>query len=260
MKGWIAVALASCIAMPAAAQAWSAADSSTLAARRLREAADKREFFERALQTGGGTYLHMALEAVSQCLLVNGASAFGAEARLAGWLKGQPQYEKRIRAARLIIEPCHGFELSPVSNTEISALRSRVAAEKDAMGRAHALGNLKRPEGDGDARALSRELIATGDPHVIRLVALDMRRRSAGVLSQDGELSAWMWALCDLGIECDPDSHVGRTACLAGECDWRHIDEVGARVFGNAGAKVSRERKDAVAEALRKRDWKALGL
>jgi hypothetical protein len=65
-------------------------ESAVVVARRLRIASDHRAFYDRALETGGGAHLHMALEAVTQCAWVNGSSAILAEQRMAAWLKGQP--------------------------------------------------------------------------------------------------------------------------------------------------------------------------
>src|SRR2546421_12308363 len=44
--------------------AWSPHDSPAIVAQRWHEARNKREFFERALATGGGAYLHFAGKAL----------------------------------------------------------------------------------------------------------------------------------------------------------------------------------------------------
>ena len=250
---------------PAAAQEWKRSDPPEVAARRLREMEDKREFYDRALEIGGGTYLYMALEAALRCVLPGSLGMGGAEQQLAATFAGKPDAAKRLRAVQDMLFGCDRFRERPVGKIEMARLRQRIAEQPDAMGRAYALGHLGRPADREAARALARELIASDDAHVIRWVGLYLVSPKGPAAGADSaavkrDANAWPWALCDLGMECDPQSHLGRVACFVGECGWKHIDEVGERLFTGAAGAVRRADKDALVTAVRQRDWKRLGL
>jgi hypothetical protein len=142
-----------------------------------------------------------------------------------------------------------------VSNEEISDLRMRVADEQDAIGRAHALARSSAPRGEREVRDLRRELVATGDPHVIRWsrsTCIGAAPSKPTCRPGTGRCATWdstatrkaTWGL-----------RLASPAIANGTASTRP-----ARAFSPAGERVSRERKEQIVAALRNRDWKTLGL
>ena len=91
---------------PAAAP-WSALDAPSIVAQRWQAAADKRDFYEHALRTGGGAYLHFAGKALAQCGAVNRLGVIGAEQRFGQTHRANdPTLPRRIEAFRASIAGC----------------------------------------------------------------------------------------------------------------------------------------------------------
>jgi hypothetical protein len=247
--------------------AWSAQDPPAVVAQRWQEAADKRDFYERALATGGGAYLHFAGKALAQCGAVNRLGVIGAEQRFGSTHRANdPSLPRRIEAFRASIAGCDGFEAHAVGGDEENTIYQRLLAAGDLVGRIYAykLWALSAARSD-EARATLVQALDSRDPELLALVypAVVAREFAARVgeakapTDMQDELDAWRWALCDLGADCGPASAYGRSLCVGrGLCDWGTIDEVAEKVFPGATS----ERKHAIVAGVLARDWSKLGL
>jgi hypothetical protein len=250
---------------PPAAQ-WSPQDSPAVAARRWRDAADKRAFYDRALETGGGAYLHYAGKSLAACAAVNRLGVIGAEQRFASSQRADdPTLPRRIEAFRASIAGCEGFEARAVPAEDEAALFQRLLSSPDLVGRIYAtkLWALTGSRGD-EARAVLRQTVETRDAELLALVypalvAREFASPDTAPKTEDiqNELDAWRWALCELGTDCSPASAYGRALCSGGGlCEWRRVDEIAAAAFPGANA----ERKDEIVARVRAGDWTKLGL
>ena len=250
-----------------AATPWSPHDSASLVAQRWHSASDKREFYDQALRTGSGAYLHFAGKALAACGAVNRLGMIGAEQRFGATHRANdPTLTRRIEAFRASIAGCDGFEERPVSADEEAAILQRLVASGDLLGRIYKF-KLWAPtaaRGD-DARATLVQALDARDPEILALVhqAIVAREFAQRPLSANGgddmqdELDAWRWALCELGSDCAPRSAYGLALCSSrGLCDWSSVDEVAAKLYPGATAK----RKDEIVARVRAGDWSKLGL
>jgi hypothetical protein len=252
---------------------WRMDDPPAIVARRLRDATDKRAFYDRALAIGGGGHLLMAREAAVQCIDVQWKGMVEVERNVSTFLlrRNDGQYARRLAAYRSIFQGCEGFETRPLARDEWSDLNARIAAQPDLTGLA-----FRGIRWDEDSHPqvvkLLRALIVSGDPHLIEIAGHRLRshehqwqdRAKWTAARQEKwwrDEAAWEWALCDLGKECGPESRYGRRICaIHGLCEWGHIDEIAARVWNTQHGSVSRERKEEIVSAIRARDWARLGL
>src|SRR5438105_9239404 len=118
---------------------WSPQDAPAIVAQRWHAAANKREFFERAVATGGGAYLHFAGKALAACGSVNRLGVIGAEQRFGSSHRASdPTLPRRIEAFRASIAGCDAFESRAVGADEESALFQRLVASADLVGRIYA--------------------------------------------------------------------------------------------------------------------------
>lgn len=254
------------IEMRPAATPWSAQDAPSIVAQRWQAAADKREFYEHALRTGGGAYLHFAGKALAQCGAVNRLGVIGAEQRFGQTHRANdPTLPRRIEAFRASIAGCDGFEDRAVGSDEEAAIYQRLLSAGDLVGRIYAnkLWALTAARND-EARATLVQALDSRDPEVLVLVypaivAREFASRAGEKAPDDmqDELDAWRWALCELGADCGPASPYGRSLCTGrGLCDWERIDEVAERAFPGATS----ERKHAIVAEVLAGDWSKLGL
>jgi hypothetical protein len=238
---------------------WKPDDAPMSVARRLREAKDKRAFFDRAITIGGGAHLQMARQAIDACQPVRQAGMVGAEQRFVMQIRSDdPMYHRRLDAFRALFASCEGFERRPVTIDEWKSLEQRRAELRDVTATAIAL--QRRELEPAEARRVARTLLETGDAWLIGNVStyLMQERLSAIRLANLGdelareinrEQHAWLWAVCELGSDCGPDSYIGKADCaLRGLCD------------GGAPDERLRELKDQILAAIRSRDWAKLGL
>ena len=246
---------------------WSPQDAPAIVAQRWHAAANKREFFERAVATGGGAYLHFAGKALAACGSVNRLGVIGAEQRFGSSHRASdPTLPRRIEAFRASIAGCDAFESRAVGADEESALFQRLVASGDLVGRiyAHKLWALTATRSE-DARATLVQALDARDPELLQLiypaiVARGFAARGQGETAADDmqdELNAWRWALCDLGADCSPGSAQGRSLCAGrGLCEWASVDEIAQAAYPGATA----ERRDEIVARVRAGDWSKLGL
>jgi hypothetical protein len=237
---------------------WKSTDLPATVARRMRDAADKRAFYDRAVSVGGGAHLMMARLAASRCREVTGLGMVGAQQDAARMIPANdPDFETRMAAARSLIAGCEGFEMLPIAAADLDALDKRLAQETDLTARAFALSRETRLR--EDSKILARELVETGDPWMLRLVSYHLvngfltRAPLSGMTQErvkegEREIYAWTWAVCELGFDCGAESDIALAACLHGNCKPKPPEE-GVRI-----------RKDEIVAAVRARDWKTLGL
>ena len=251
----------------AAPTPWSRSDPASVVAERWHAARDKREFFDHALRTGGGAYLHFAGKALAACGAVNRLGVIGAEQRF-GATHGanDPTLTRRIESFRASIGGCDGFEARPVAAEEEAQIYQRLLASADIVGRIYAykLWALSAARND-EARATLAQALDSRDPELLALVypalvAREFAEQAPGAkVSEDmqDELDAWRWALCELGTDCRPASAYGRSLCANhGLCEWQAIDDVAERMFAGA----TRSRKDEIVASVLAGDWSKLGL
>jgi len=262
----VEVPFAASSAAPSPPAQWSPQDSPAIAARRWREAADKRAFYDRALETGGGAYLHYAGKALAACSAVNRSGMIGAEQRFASSQRADdPALTRRIEAFRASLAGCEGFEARAVPAEDEAALFQRLLASPDLVGRIYAtkLWALTGSRGE-EARAVLRQTVETRDAELLALVypalvAREFASPETAPKTEDiqNELDAWRWALCELGTDCSPASAYGRALCSGrGLCEWRRVDDIAAAAFPGATA----ERRDEIVARVRAGDWTKLGL
>ncbi len=256
----------------AADEEWKAADLPAVVARRLAAATDKRAFYDRAVSTGGGAHLMQAAEALDQCAPVSRFGMVGAEQMAAG----RGIAAERLAALREQVKGCEGFETRKAEIKERNAILKRAGEQQDLVSRAIALRPdvLLTPEAQTGAQLVALQALATGDAYLLTELAQYFAFRHAGLLgaprigsSADPridamliERDAWIWAGCELGVDCGPASANGRRVCIEmGKCDWKKIDDIAADVFGDTGIGTLRERKVAIVAAVRGHDWAKLG-
>lgn len=258
-------------------EAWKPDDLPAKVAQRHAEAADKRAFYDRAMKIGGGAYLIQAMAAWEQCQWVNQYGMVGAEqAVVARGIRDSPQYAERVAAFRAHIKGCEGFEIRRVDAQEHIRNFRRILDQPDLTSRAYSVrpDNLQTPEQQEAARSVALRALDSGDAYLLTELAQYFAHHRAGLLgsfriassadpridAMQRERDAWIWASCELGVECGPASANGRRVCFEmGKCDWRSIDDIAADVFSDAGKSPPRERKDEIVAAVRARDWGRLG-
>ena len=255
---------------------WSPDDPPLVVARRYREAKDKRAFFDHAMKVGGGANLFFALEARTRCAKVNQLGMVGAEQDMISRISvDDPARLKRIEAYRGFIRGCEGFEMKPVGRTELVEITRRLYEADDPTGRAANMRAFPDTADEYDAQAATaRELLATRDPYILKLVAPYLAARRAGNLtwpqlvaggaavdSYNREANAWNLALCDLGLDCTPSGPMGPMSCFSvGKCDWTTLDEIAPVLLVNGGIAPLSGRRDEIVAAVRAGDWAKLGL
>ena len=269
-------------AMPIAAAArsapgdWSPQDMPAIVAQRWREARDKRVFFDRAVEVGGGAYLHFALETLQRCRVVNEYGMVGAEQDMNSRIPANdPSRARRLEAYRAFIQGCEGFEMRKVSRQEVESITQRIYEQGDATGKAYNL----RPYPDAAAeydevRATAVGLLETADPYVLQLLVPYLAARKAGNLTWaqfvssdpaieavNREMNAWSLALCELGLDCSSTGNYGNLHCFAiGKCDWKAIDEIAPSLYMGGAATPVPGRREEIVAAVRAHDWSKLGL
>lgn len=264
--------------MPGAGgEAWLPDDLPATVAQRYAQAADKRAFYDRALEVGGGAYLLQAMGAWEQCRWVNQYGMAGAEqmAASSGMLAG-PQYAERLAAFRAHIKGCDGFAIRKVDAQDYLTNARRIRDQTDLTSRAHGVrpDALQTPGQREAAAAVAQSALASGDAYLVTELAPYFAYRRAGLLgspriissadpridAMQRERDAWIWASCELGVDCGPASANGRRMCFErGKCGWRSIDDIAADVFSVGGLSPPRERKDEIVAAVRASDWATLG-
>lgn len=255
---------------------WSPQDMPAIVARRWREARDKREFFDRAVEVGGGAHLHFALETLQRCRVVNEYGMVGAEQDMNSRIPANdPARARRLEAYRSFIQGCEGFEMRKVNRQEMESITRRLYEQGDATGKAYNL----RPYPDAAAeydevRATAVELLETADPYVLQLLVPYLAARKAGNLTWaqfvssdpaieavNREMNAWSLALCELGLDCSSTGNYGNLHCFAiGKCDWKAIDEIAPSLYTGGVATPLPGRREEIVAAVRAHDWSKLGL
>lgn len=260
-----------------ASEEWKADDLPATAARRLAEARDKRAFYDRALKVGGGAYLVQARAVLDQCSIVSRYGMAGAEqAMVSRGIQDGAHYAERVASFRAHIEGCEGFETRKVGSQDYVALLKRIREQDDLASRAYSLrpGALTTPQLQTGAQLLALKALDTGDAYLLNELAQYFAFRQAGLLgsprlassadpridAMQSERDAWIWAACELGVDCGPTSANGRRVCFEmAKCEWKNIGEIAGDIFAPPGKAPPRERKDEIVAAVRTRDWTKLG-
>jgi len=237
------------------------------AAEEYRAAYDLRGFFERHRDAADDPptayFLSQALEecfAVSRALPMHredwvpagGASAWR-------WME--------LAAAEELAAPCRGFEDRRIESAEVMRLLEQAAQSGDARARARMLlfRDIAAPK--DDVIASLPELLATGDPMVVRDVGAYLARgeshwrlggRDVPVASA---VIAWELAACDLGYDCGPSSRIVLAQCaFAGNCGAASHEDVLARTETPERLLEGLQLRSRLVGALRQHDWVWLGL
>ena len=177
------------------------------------------------------------------------------------------QQAKRSWASEALAAPCRGLERQSIDPREILALLQKAARHGEPHAQAHMLIFRDVAAPKADAIPGLPDLLATGDPQVVRDVGAFLTRGEVS-LSYGGEeveapvaAIAWELAACDMGFPCGPMSRLVLTVCAyRGYCDDYLYDNAIARDEGaDRMARAQRLRVDLV-HALRRQDWSWLGL
>jgi len=174
---------------------------------------------------------------------------------------------KRSWAAQALAAPCRGLERYAIDPREILALLEGAAQHGEPHARARMLIFRDVAAPKSDVIADLPDLLATGDPQVVRDVGAFLTRGEVSMRYGEEEVDApvaaiaWELAACDMGYPCGPMSRIVLTACAyRGYCDEYLYDNAIARDEGpNRMARAQRLRGDLV-HALRRQDWSWLGL
>lgn len=262
---------------PADAAAWSPRDPAALVARRFREAKDKRAFFEGAAAAGGGANLYFARVAATDCLMVSVRGMVGAEQSFTqGMMSTDPAYHDRLQAFRRQISGCRGFEAAPVTPAQLTELGQRLEELDDpiVLPRKLALLVAQASSGRETALELAKRLVADGDPFVIRQLPMVMASLRFGMPrygdaperrlqreAWDRESAAWDLASCALGFECvDSDGRSDYLCIWSAECGPINPEQVALGPIPAEQRSTVLERRDAIVQAIRAREWGALGI
>jgi len=177
------------------------------------------------------------------------------------------QEAKRSWAAEALAAPCRGLERHSIDPREILALLQEAAQRGEPHARARMLifRDVAAPKSDV-IRSLP-DLLATGDPQVVRDVGAFLTRGEVSVSYGGDDFNAsvaaiaWELAACDMGYPCGPMSRIVLMACaLRGHCDEYLYDNAIARdTDPQSMARAQCLRGDLV-HALRRQDWSWLGL
>ena len=177
------------------------------------------------------------------------------------------QEAKRSWAAQALAAPCRGLERYSIDPREILALLEGASQHGEPHARAHMLIFRDVAASKSDVIPDLPDLLATGDPQVVRDVGAFLTRGEVSMRYGEEEVDAplaaiaWELAACDMGYPCGPMSRIVLTACAyRGYCDEYFYDDAIARDEGpNRMARAQRLRGDLV-HALRRQDWSWLGL
>jgi len=177
------------------------------------------------------------------------------------------QEAKRSWAAQALAAPCRGLERYSIDPREILALLEEAAQHGEPHARARMLIFRDVAAPKSDVIPDLPDLLATGDPQVVRDVGAFLTRGEVSMRYGEEEVDApvaaiaWELAACDMGYPCGPMSRIVLTACAyRGYCDEYFYDDAIARDEGPLRmARAQRLRGDLV-HALRRQDWSWLGL
>jgi hypothetical protein len=174
---------------------------------------------------------------------------------------------KRSWAAQALAAPCRGLERYSIDPREILALLEGAAQHGEPHARAHMLIFRDVAEPKTDVIPGLPDLLATGDPQVVRDVGAFLTRGEVSMRYGEEEIGApvaaiaWELAACDMGYPCGPMSRIVLTVCAyRGYCDdYLYDNAIAHDESPGAMAQAQRLRSDLV-HALRRQDWSWLGL
>jgi len=178
-----------------------------------------------------------------------------------------PRQWIRSAAAETLAAPCRGFAGRLIDSRQIFALLQEAARQGEPHARARMLlfRDIAAPKSDVFAQIL--DLLATGDPAIVRDVGAFLARGEVswryGGEEFDARIAAIAWELaaCDLGYPCGPTSRGVLTQCaFKGHCDAYRYDEAIARDEDPERMAVAQRLRSDLVYALRRRDWGWLGL
>ncbi len=177
------------------------------------------------------------------------------------------QEAKRSWAAETLAAPCRGLERSSIDPREILALLQGAAQHGEPHARARML--IFRDVGapKSDVIGSLPDLLATGDPQVVRDVGAFLTRGEVSLRYGDEDVDApvaaiaWELAACDMGYPCGPMSRIVLTACAyRGHCDEYLYDDAIAREEDPFRMEQAQRLRGDLVHALRRQDWSWLGL
>ena len=177
------------------------------------------------------------------------------------------QQSMRSAAAETLAAPCRGFDGRDIDSRQILALLQEAARQGEPHARARML--LFRDIAAPKAEVIAEvpELLATGDPVVVRDVGAFLARGEIswryGGADVDARTAAIAWELaaCDLGYPCGPMSRLVLWQCaFKGYCDAYRYDEAIARDEDPDRMARAQWLRGELVYALRRQDWGWLGL
>ena len=173
----------------------------------------------------------------------------------------------RIAAAQALAAPCRGFEGRTIDSRRILGLLQEAARQGEPHARARMLllRDIAAPKADAIAQV--PELLATGDPSIVRDVGaflakgeVSLRYGGASVEAATAAI-AWELVACDLGYPCGPMSRLVLWQCaFKGYCDAYRYDDAIARDENPERMALAQQLRGELLYALRQQDWGWLGL
>ena len=227
------------------------------------EGDDLRSFVERAASRLHDPqtmyYVSQALEECQTWGRKDDESPPGSWADLRDWM--------RYSSAQALAAPCRGFEDSAIDSRQIFVLLQEAARQGEPHARARMLlfRDIAAPK--SEAIAQIPDLLATGDPVVVRDVGAFLARGEVslryGGATFDAKAAAIAWELaaCDLGYPCGPFSRVMLWQCaFKGHCDAYRYEEAIARDEEPQQMALAQHLRGELLAALRRQDWVWLDL
>jgi len=232
------------------------------------EGEDLRRFVERsAARLYDPQVMYYVSQALEECHAWGGAADDDEYAAVTVISYVDPRQWSRSAASDALAAPCAGFDRSAIDSRYIFTLLQEAARQGEPHARARMLllRDIAAPKSDVIAEI--PELLATGDPSVVRDVGAFLARGEVswpyGGVDVDARTAsiAWELAACDLGYPCGPMSRLVLTQCaFKGYCDAYRYDEAIAREEDPARMAAAERLRGELVHALRRNDWRWLGL
>lgn len=212
--------------------------------REYESSTDKRKFYDAArLQPeAGGAFL--ALKVAMECMLWVKSGNSNAQ-QMQKWIdetpKDSPHASEHIAAIKKLLEPCLGFDKSPVNMKEVAATAKAAQAIDPVLKTQKSIQEKYQPNGDLSAvSSVIADAIKSGNPYAIQsafqavgVATIDYKNVNnivggTELVPQDAKafLDAMQLAACQFGVDCGPDSWPALSICVAGNCNmnlYQHI-------------------------------------
>ena len=243
--------------------------------REYESSTDKRKFYDAArLQPeAGGAFL--AFKVAMECMLWVKNNNSNAQ-QMQKWMdetpKDSPNAREHFAAIKRLLEPCLGFDKSPVSIKEVARMAKAAEGIDPVLKIQKSIREKYELNGDlSSVSAVIAEAVKSGNPYAIQsaLQALgsgtinykSFNNILGGVelIPQDAKafLDATQLAACQFGVDCGPDSWPALSICVAGNCNLNLYQHIQSTMTPEQYANVMRYHA-LIVDALYRGDFDAI--